>query len=210
MQTTIRALVTVFFIGLVVLGAIFFSIFIVAPADKFLTAFKGPRPTSTVVIIRTETPGSPAGTTGGSSVGGPSGETPAASPAGGETQSKPPAVSAPPTPAPPARPQQSSPIAQNQIPTGAIAITVTDSGFSPSRFKVNAGAEATVALTSGDRYTHTLVFDDPALADVAIGVGPRETRAISFYAPDAPGEYAFSCTVPGHGARGEVGTMVVE
>jgi len=87
---------------------------------------------------------------------------------------------------------------------------VTTSGFSPSRFEVNAGAEVTVALTSGDNYTHTLVFYDLVLENVAIGVGPHETRAISFYAPDAPGEYVFSCTVPGHAASGERGTMAVK
>jgi uncharacterized cupredoxin-like copper-binding protein len=36
-----------------------------------------------------------------------------------------------------------------------------------------------------------------------------ETRAITFQAPE-PGEYEFYCDVPGHEARGEVGTMIVE
>jgi len=66
-----------------------------------------------------------------------------------------------------------------------------------------------LALSSVDNITHVLLFDDPVLAGVAIGVGPNETRAITFNAPKA-GEYGFHCDVPGHTARGESGKMIVK
>jgi uncharacterized cupredoxin-like copper-binding protein len=54
------------------------------------------------------------------------------------------------------------------------------------------------------------MFNDPSLSAVAVGVSPRETRAITFNAPSTPGEYPFVCDVPGHAGRGEVGKMIVE
>ncbi len=114
------------------------------------------------------------------------------------------------TPGSPEAPQQSAPIVPSQVPS-AIKLTVTAaSGFVPNTFTVQAGKAVTIAVTSGDTQTHVFMFDDPLLSAVAIGVGPGETRAITFNAPSTPGTYAFHCDVPGHKARGEVGKMIVQ
>ena len=112
-------------------------------------------------------------------------------------------------PGSPTAPQQSAPIASADVPPQAIKLTVTAAGFSPSSFTVSAGKAVTVSLTSGDEQTHVFRFDDASLNAVAIGVGPGQTRVISFNAPAQAGTYTFHCDVPGHTARGETGSMTV-
>ena len=41
-------------------------------------------------------------------------------------------------------------------------------------------------------------------------LGPNETGEVTFKAPDAPGEYPFVCTFPGHGQIGMKGVLVVK
>jgi azurin len=41
-------------------------------------------------------------------------------------------------------------------------------------------------------------------------LGPNETGEIMFKAPDAPGEYPFVCTFPGHGQIGMKGVLMVK
>ena len=114
------------------------------------------------------------------------------------------------TPGTPEAPQQSNPIASpKDLPPQTVKISVSAAGFSPSSFTVKSGAAVPLAVTATDSQTHVFLFDDKSLSAVAIGVGPGETRAISFNAPKA-GEYAFHCDVPGHSARGEVGKMIVQ
>ena len=103
-------------------------------------------------------------------------------------------------PGSPEAPQQTAPISVEDLPSGSVKLTGSADGFKPSTFEVKAGQLVTMSLTSVDKMTHVLLFDDPSLAAVAIGVGPDETRAITFNAPKA-GEYAFHCDVPGHAAR---------
>ncbi len=112
-------------------------------------------------------------------------------------------------PGTPQAPQQSNPIGANSAPTGSIKMSVSAAGFSPKAFSVRSGDVVTVVLTSTDDQTHVLLFDDPSLSAVAVGVGPGETRAITFNAPK-PGSYGFHCDVPGHAGRGERGTMTVK
>jgi len=112
-------------------------------------------------------------------------------------------------PGSPEAPQQTAPISVEDLPSGSVKLTGSADGFKPSTFEVKAGQLVTMSLTSVDKMTHVLLFDDPTLAAVAIGVGPDETRAITFNAPKA-GEYAFHCDVPGHAARGEKGTVIVK
>ena len=114
------------------------------------------------------------------------------------------------TPGSPDAPQQSNPITKAEIPSSAVKLEVSAAGFSPAQFTVDAGSAVTLSLTSTDDQTHVFLFDDPSLSAVAIGVGPGETRAISFNAPTKRGEYKFHDDVPGHAARGEVGVMIVE
>lgn len=110
----------------------------------------------------------------------------------------------------PKAPMQTQPIDKDKLGTNVIKIGVSAAGFSPNQFTVNAGAPTTVALTSTDGTVHVLIFSDPSLSAVAIGVMPDETRAITFNAPTKAGEYAFHCDVPGHNARGEAGKMIVK
>ena len=109
----------------------------------------------------------------------------------------------------PEAPQQSDPISEADLPASAVKIAMTrDGGFSPSSFSVSPGQAVTLSATSEDAYTHVFAFRDAELSAVAIGVGPGETRAITFNAPTTEGSYEFYCNVPGHSA--EVGTMIVE
>ena len=113
------------------------------------------------------------------------------------------------TPGSPEAPQQTPPVNPEALPAGSIKLEASAEGFNPAQFEVKAGQVVTLSLTSVDNITHVLLFDDPQLSAVAIGVGPGETRAITFNAP-AAGEYGFHCDVPGHAARGEVGKMIVK
>ncbi|MGI6374306.1 MAG: cupredoxin domain-containing protein [Patescibacteria group bacterium] len=110
----------------------------------------------------------------------------------------------------PEAPQQTGPISRDELPGSVIKVEASASGFSPSSFTVKAGAPVTMAISSVDNITHVFMFDDPQLMAVAIGVGPNETRAITFNAPSEKGEYSFRCDVPGHSGRGEIGSMIVE
>ncbi len=110
-------------------------------------------------------------------------------------------------PGSPEAPQQSDPI--SEAPKDSVKLTMTALGISPSVFEVRSGAAVTVSVTSGDTQTHIFKFNDPSLSSVAVGVGPGETRAITFNAPDKD-TYSFYCDVPGHSGRGETGTMTVK
>lgn len=110
----------------------------------------------------------------------------------------------------PEAPQQTAPITKAQLPNTAVKLDVSATGFSPAEFSVKAGAPVTLSVSSVDGLTHVFMFEDSALAAVAIGVGPSETRAITFNAPAKAGEYAFRCDVPGHFGRGEAGKMIVK
>ncbi len=115
------------------------------------------------------------------------------------------------TPMAPNAPQQTSPLAPGEkLAPSVIKVSATVSGFSPAQFSTKAGAPTTIALTSGDKSTHILMFDDSSLSAVALGAGPGETRAITFNAPTKAGEYTFRCDIPGHAGRGEVGKMIVQ
>ena len=114
------------------------------------------------------------------------------------------------TPGAPTAPQESTPIASGSaIPASAIKLTVSVSGgFTPKTFTVSAGAPVVITVASGDQFSHTLVFTDPSLSAVAVGVGPGETRAITFNAPSKAGTYNFASNIPGQ--SGESGTMTVK
>lgn len=111
----------------------------------------------------------------------------------------------------PDAPQQSFSIKnKNEIPAGAVQLSVSAGGFFPKTFSVNGGEPVVVSVTSVDSQTHVFAFKDSSLSAVAIGVGPGETRLISFNAPGRSGDYTFYCNVPKHEVRGEVGTMIVK
>lgn len=110
----------------------------------------------------------------------------------------------------PEAPRQTLPVDVKTLPSEVVKINASSAGFVPNSFTVKKGQPVTLSLTSTDGYTHVIVFNDASLSAVAMGVAPNETRVISFNAPTTAGKYTFRCTVPGHEARGESGTMIVQ
>jgi len=106
----------------------------------------------------------------------------------------------------PETPGQSAPITAAQIPTSAIKLSVQRGLFTPAGFTVDAGDTVVVSLTSEDNHEHTFIFESPLLSSVAVGVSPRETRVITFTAPDKPGNYRFMSNSFGDT---QSGTMIV-
>jgi uncharacterized cupredoxin-like copper-binding protein len=111
-------------------------------------------------------------------------------------------------PGSPEAPKQSRALAEEEIPSEAIKLSVSAAGFEPNEFTVKAGEPVTISVTSTDK-THVFKFDAEVLRAVAVGVAGGETRAITFNAPEA-GDYTFFCDVPGHRGRGETGVMHVK
>ena len=109
-----------------------------------------------------------------------------------------------------ANPSQSFPLEQSEVPKDAIKISITEGGIAPASFEAKAGAQIILAVSSGDQWTHVFKFKAKSLEQVAVGVGSKETRAITFYAPKEKGEYEYYCDVPGHITRGEKGVMIVK
>jgi plastocyanin len=107
-------------------------------------------------------------------------------------------------------PRQTAPMSEEDVPDTAVKVKVSASGFEPNEFTVRRGAAVTLSVTATDEQTHIFKFSDPSLKGIAVGVGPGETRAITFNASDERGTYEFFCDVPGHAGRGETGTMIVE
>ncbi len=107
-------------------------------------------------------------------------------------------------------PAQSGPLEPSEVPKSAIKISITEKGIAPASFEVKAGDEVMISVSSADQWTHIFRFKLAALKDVAVGVGPKETRAISFIAPKEKGENEYYCDVPGHIERGEKGIMIVK
>ncbi len=110
----------------------------------------------------------------------------------------------------PDKPMSSPPLEEAEIPEEAIRIEISAEGFEPSTFEVNEEEKVILIVTSQDKWTHIFKFEDEILSKVAVGVGPGETRAITFYAPSEIGEYEFFCDIPGHKGRGEKGKMIVK
>jgi len=126
----------------------------------------------------------------------------------------------------PDAPQQTGPVDKEVLSNEVIQLSISSTEFDPSEsidkrgkaatlfepseFTVKKGEAVTLAISSTDGHTHIFMFDDDSLKAIAVGIGPDETRAISFNAPDKSGEYTFRCDVSGHVRRGEVGTMIVK
>ncbi len=110
----------------------------------------------------------------------------------------------------PGAPQQTSPIEREELSEEVVQLDISAAGWNPDEFTVEAGSVVALSVSSTDEFTHIFKFDDESLQAVAVGVSAGQTRAITFNAPDTPGEYTFRCDVPGHARRGEVGVMIVE
>ena len=107
-------------------------------------------------------------------------------------------------------PKQTGFLNPEELPEQVLQIKVSNSGFEPKQFTTVSGAPTTISLTSSDNLSHNLVFSHRLLSSISIFVGPGQTKAITFQAPETPGVYDFKCLVPGHEERGEVGQMIVK
>ena len=236
MENAVRVIITILFIGLIALAVIFFAVFGLIPLGQAGKVFeKSPTSTVEVVVIDPgsssggeEEPGetppeavTPPPTNNGDVVVVPPNteETP---PVQNPPAEEPPVVAPPditPVEPPPPKvikldvppgsseaPEQSNPVAHESLPDGVIDIVTQGGGLSITEFTVVEGEEMTLAFTSADGNTHVLAFRESALQAVAIGVGPGETRTMTFKAPEA-GIYNYYCNVPGH--AGERGIMRV-
>ena len=212
MQTVIRVIVTLFFLGLIILGIVFFSIIVVVPKEKLARIEKGGLKAATTTQTVADVPQgffdkyflSPL-----QAVFAPK-DTANNQPAAADVIVK---SSEPVTPPGPVEaPKQSSPVAPSQIPKEAVTVLVSAAGFSPNTFTVSAGADVAVALEASDAFSHVMLFDDPSLSQVVIGASAQGSgaRIIAFKAPSQPGTYTFRCGIPGHADRGEVGKMIVK
>lgn len=105
-------------------------------------------------------------------------------------------------------PDQSAVSSEADIPEGAIRIEGLESGFSPSEFKVKKGEMITLALTSRVGYPYILTFYEDSMPAISIGLGPQETRWISFKTPEVAGEYQFRND--SFGKNDQSGKMIVE
>ncbi len=103
-------------------------------------------------------------------------------------------------------------IAKDQLPKQAINIDIKNGAFSPAAFTVAPNQPVSFAITSADSKVHVVIFSNAVLGAIAMGIGPGETKAITFNAPAEPGEYEFRCDVPGHrgSGAGELGKMIVK
>ncbi|MFA5024010.1 MAG: cupredoxin domain-containing protein [Patescibacteria group bacterium] len=106
-------------------------------------------------------------------------------------------------------PRQTGFLKKEDLPTTLVKVEVGNGKFSPTEFKTHLGAPTSFSLTGVDKLTHLIAFDSPALSAVIIMVGPGQTKAITFNAPDKAGEYTFRCDSPGHAEKGETGKMYV-
>lgn len=104
----------------------------------------------------------------------------------------------------PDAPNQSGPIDTTQIPPNAYHIKMKRNAPPQDTIFINKNSIVQLAVTSDDQYTHIFKFTDPALKAIALGLGPHETRMITFKAYNlVPGNtYEYYCDMPGHNEVG--------
>lgn len=217
MDDAIRLIITVLFIGLIVLSIVFFGIFGIAPLTKLGSVLEK-KPSSEFVFGEATSTMSGATSSPGEVVSTPVSEPPSSSGVLNPPRENPP-VSQPseeiPSTGIPEGPgkvkfySQSPPIAAADIPPNAIRITVSENRFTPAIITVPAESPFTLAITSENDETHVFKFNNPAFASIGLGVGPHQTRTITLSVSEA-GSYGFHCDVPGHTPQGEVGRIVVQ
>jgi len=95
----------------------------------------------------------------------------------------------------------------SEIPATAIKLTVSDKGFSPKEFTLQAGQKASLAVTAEGGSTHVFIFPNASLMALTMMVSGGETKVMEFTAP-AAGSYTFRDDIPTF--RDNTGTMIVK
>lgn len=98
-------------------------------------------------------------------------------------------------------------VAKDKLPKSTIKLEIGSDKITPNTFTVKAGQPVSLAVTSGDGKPHVFIFSNSVIGAIVIGVGPSETKAITFNAPVA-GTYSFHDNIPGH--QNVSGTMIVK
>ena len=106
-------------------------------------------------------------------------------------------------------PKQTGILDKASLPKTLLQVTVVNGKFTPATISATAGAPISFSLTSGDSYVHVLGFSDPALSAISILVGPNQTKAITFNAPNKAGSYTFTDSA-GSGNVAASGTLIVK
>ncbi|MCL4391743.1 cupredoxin domain-containing protein [Patescibacteria group bacterium] len=224
MEDAIRLIIILLFIGLIVVAIVFFGIFFLAPLGN-VGGLLGGKSTSTETVTLpplnqqtpngnqgqgttppVETPSQPAETAPATSTGNqtPSEQTPSS---GGSSAGA--SITGPSLSSGDYRLiSQSGQIGQDQIPSNAVKLTVSSTGFSPVVITGQAGGIITLAIISSDDNTHVFKFDNPSLSSISVGVGPSSARLLTFVIMK-PGIYGFHDDVPGRAQAGVVGKLIL-
>lgn len=97
----------------------------------------------------------------------------------------------------------SAPSAFSEAPS--VTVEAGDLWFDPTSIEVVAGEPTNLALVNRGETFHDLTIDE---LDLGIGADPGRTTTAGVQI-DEPGEYEFTCSVPGHASAGMQGTLTV-
>jgi FtsP/CotA-like multicopper oxidase with cupredoxin domain len=100
--------------------------------------------------------------------------------------------------------QTSAVLAGNKIPANATPVALTEFAFDPKM--VMAGKDGVLKVVNNGAGEHTLQIEGTDI--VTPTLKPKDVAGISL-ASLAPGDYKFSCTIPGHKAAGMTGNLMV-
>lgn len=93
------------------------------------------------------------------------------------------------------------------IPTAAIKLEVSATGFNPSEFRVKAGTAVSLAITATDSSPHIFIFPNSSMLALTTMVLSGETKILTFVSPKA-GTYSFRDDLPNF--QKNVGQMISE
>ena len=99
-----------------------------------------------------------------------------------------------------------APVASNEAKSLEVIITSTEFKYVPAKVQVPSGRAVTLVLdNSGAETEHGIIL--PAFNfRLEVKAGEIARKSIVF---DNPGEYEFSCDLPGHREAGMKGTLIV-
>lgn len=104
------------------------------------------------------------------------------------------------------------PTTPSQTPSSAVEaqkITVVGSefAFTPSKITLKKGQPAEITFKNTGKFPHNLTIADLSVKTNTIQPGQQDTVT---FTPDKTGQFAFTCTVPGHADKGMKGILTVE